>query len=72
MSREDKLNVVFGKSFAQYRLSLEECELVKDMLIQDFLKEDFTHAQANLIISWVKHECQRHEMQSTYIKKDEE
>ena len=42
------------------------------MLIQDFLKEDFTHAQANLIISWVKHECQRHEMQSTYIKKDEE
>ena len=72
MSKEDKLNVIFGKSFAQYRLSLEECELVKDMKAKDFLPEDFTYAQANMIISWVKHECQRHEMQGTYIKKEEE
>ena len=42
------------------------------MKAKDFLSEDFTYAQANMIISWVKHECQRHEMQSTYIKKDEE
>jgi hypothetical protein len=75
MKKSDKLNIAFGNCFNRPNtsLTLEECELLKDISISDLVtKYDFNDIQAMRIKTWCKNESQRHINNTFFMNNDDD
>ena len=61
MTKNDKICVIIGKCFGRYKLTLEECEMLHDMKINELIvKQGLNENQAREVLLWCQQNHQRH------------
>ena len=65
--KQEKIDLAIAKCFGKIHLTEEELECLKDVKASDLFNDDYTPAQASMVLNWVRLNANK-KMQQGFIQ----